>query len=85
MTNVEKLEEVIKETFPDIFENEPSFTVTIDFCNIIRCDDRSCQECYLDRVSDGTSYGFLEYKGPNNSNNNSSNTKVAITSGEISW
>lgn len=30
MTNAEKLEEIIKETFPDIFENEPDFKVATD-------------------------------------------------------
>ena len=84
MTNIEKLEEVIKETFPDIFENEPSFTVTTDFCNIIRCDDRPCDECYLNRADIGKPYERMEYKRPN-SNNNSSNSTTAITSGEISW
>lgn len=83
MTNIEKLEEVIKETFPDIFENEPNFKVTTDICNIIRCDDKSCDKCYLNRVAIGKPYECMEYKG--SSNNNSSNSTIAITSGEISW
>lgn len=81
MTNNEMLEKVIKETFPDIFENEPDFKVATDICSFICCDDKDCSECYLDRV---TPYGLQEYKGPK-SNNNSSNSTTAITSGEISW
>ena len=84
MTNREKLEEVIKETFPDIFENEPGFTVTTDFCNIIRCDDKDCMECYLNRASIDKPYELQEYKRPN-SNNNSSNSTTAITSSGIAW
>lgn len=83
MTNIEMLEKVIKETFPDIFENEPSFKVTTDICSLIRCDTRDCLDCYLNRASNDISYELMEYKGSNNSN--SSNTNVAITSGEISW
>lgn len=84
MTNREKLEEVIKETFPDIFENEPNFEVTTRFCNIIRCIGRNCFDCYLHRVNSNTPYELQEYKGPN-SNNNLSNSTIAITSSEISW
>jgi len=85
MTNNEMLEKVIKETFPDIFENEPDFKVTTDICSIIRCGDKLCSdECYLDRISTNTPYGLQEYKGPK-SNNNSSNSTTAIASGDISW
>lgn len=84
MTNNEMLEKVIKETFPDIFENEPDFKVTTDICSIICCGDKPCDECYLEHISTDTPYGLQEYKGPK-SNNNSSNSTIAITSGEISW
>ena len=84
MTNNEMLEKVIKETFPDIFENEPSFKVTTDICDIIRCDDRDCLSCYLNNAGTDKPYEHQEYKRPN-SNNNSSNSTTAITSSGIAW
>ena len=83
MTNAEKLEEVIKETFPDIFENEPSFKVATDICDIIRCDDRDCLSCYLNHAGIDRPYELQEYKG--SSNSKSSNPTAAITSSGIAW
>lgn len=83
MTNAEKLEEVIKETFPDIFENEPDFKVATDICDIIRCGDRDCLSCYLNHASNNKPYELQEYKG--SSNSKSSNSITAITSSGIAW
>lgn len=81
MTNGEMLEKVIKETFPDIFENEPDFKVATDICDIIRCGDRDCLACYLNHAGIDRPYELQKYTGPIKS----SNSTTAITSGGISW
>jgi len=81
MTNIEKLQEVIKETFPDIFENEPDLKIVTDFCNIFDCGDKQCDTCYLNPFKEGGYYENQKYTGPVKT----SNSTTAITSGEISW
>jgi len=81
MTNNEMLEKVIKETFPDIFENEPSFKVTTDICSIICCGDKLCRKCYLNPFKEDGDYENQKYTGPVKT----SNSTTAITSGENSW
>ena len=80
MTNIEKLEEVIKETFPDLFNAtgiKVKDTSRLRFCDIVCCGVIPCAECPLNERR----YDYQEYQGPLVSNN----TKEAVTSGDISW
>jgi len=89
MTNGEVIVNFIKETFPDLVkavEDDGKQIIDpddINICDFINCGDCSCRECGIDQagLSCSGTWSANEYQESSVSND----TKVAITSGEISW
>ena len=89
MKNGEILVNFLKETFPDLVkavEDDGKQIIDpddVNVCDFINCDGCYCDTCKinLDGLSCSGTWSTYEYQGPSVSNN----TKVAITSGGISW
>ena len=61
MTNLEKLNEVIKETFG--CEINKKYLVESDWvCNYINCEGHSCHGCVLEKLDDQEKFWNAEYK-----------------------